>query len=97
MLKRRTTSGSDLVAVMFVLPDGDPRLPASVVGDFNNWDPAAHPLRRGSNATWSASVTVPSRRIRFRHRAADGPWFNDDLADSHAPNDFGSADCILQA
>lgn len=97
MLKRQAKRDTDQVVVTFVLSEGDPRLPASVVGDFSGWDPAAHPLRRRSNGKWSASATVPrGRRIRFRYRGADGTWFNDDLADSYAPNDFGSTDCILE-
>ena len=46
MLKRRRISGSNTVKVSFILPADDSRLPASVVGDFNEWDPDADPMAR---------------------------------------------------
>jgi 1,4-alpha-glucan branching enzyme len=53
----------------------------SVVGDFNNWDPFAHPLRKRSNGTRSTVVTVPpGSTLRFRYLAEGGMWFDDDSA-----------------
>ena len=50
----------------------------SVVGDFNGWDPFAHPLRRRANGTRSASVTVKKgRTLHFRYLAEGGIWFDD--------------------
>jgi 1,4-alpha-glucan branching enzyme len=96
MLKRRSKKGSNEVVVTFALPDDDPRLPASVVGDFNGWDPSALPLRRRTNGTWSASATLDrGRQFRFRYRADDGVWFNDDAADGYVANDYQSTDCVL--
>jgi hypothetical protein len=65
MLKRRKISGSNTVKVSFILPADDSRLPASVVGDFNEWDPDADPMVRRSNGTFSAVV----RLNRLPHRA----------------------------
>ena len=64
---------------------GDVRAPletaagrCSVVGDFNEWVPGSHELRKRANGTRSASVTVPrGTRLRFRYLAEDGTWFND--------------------
>ena len=51
----------------------------SVVGDFNGWDPFAHPLRRRSNGTRSATVTVATgRTLHFRYLAEGGMWFDDE-------------------
>jgi len=50
-----------------------------VVGDFNDWDPSAHPLRLRSNQTRSASVTVPiGSTLRFRYLGEGGMWFDDE-------------------
>lgn len=96
MLRRRSKKGTNQVLVTFVLPGDDPRLPATVVGEFNGWDPAAHPMRRRSNGTWSASATLEKNsRYRFRYRGEDGTWFNDDSADGHVPNGYGSTDCVI--
>ena len=54
----------------------------SVVGTFNDWTPGAHPLRRRSNGTASASVKVPAgTTVRFRYLGENGLWFDDADAD----------------
>jgi hypothetical protein len=51
------------------------------VGDFNGWDPFAHPLRRRSNGHRTAVVTVPAgATLHFRYLAEGGRWFDDDTA-----------------
>ena len=97
MLKRRKISGSNTVKVSFILAADDSRLPASVVGDFNQWDPTADPMVRRSNGTYSAVVPlVAEATYRFRYRSADGAWFNDDAADGYEANVHGSTDCLVE-
>jgi 1,4-alpha-glucan branching enzyme len=97
MLRRRTDRVGGRLRVTFALAEDDPRLPASVVGDFNGWDPAAHPLRRRGNGTWSAVVSLETgRAYRFRYRSASGEWFNDDDADGVEPNEFASTNSVLR-
>lgn len=75
----RTSCSADRVKVTFALPlhDGASGR-CSVVGDFNEWVPGSHELRKRTNGTRSASVTVPrGTRLRFRYLAEDGTWFND--------------------
>jgi len=68
-----------MVRVTFTLPAGDPSGAVSVVGDFNDWDPFAHPLRGRANRPRSASVTVPvGSTLRFRYLAEGGRWFDDE-------------------
>lgn len=68
-----------MVRVTFSLPAAEPAGAVSVVGDFNNWDPAAHPLRLRSNQTRSASVTVPvGTKLHFRYLGEGGLWFDDE-------------------
>ena len=97
MLKRRKISGSNTVKVSFILPADDSRLPASVVGDFNEWNPEADPLVRRSNATFSAVVPlVADATYHFRYRSEDGTWFNDEAADGYESNVHGSTDCLVE-
>jgi 1,4-alpha-glucan branching enzyme len=77
------------VRVTFALPASEPPGAVSVVGDFNNWDPFAHPLRKRSNGTRSTVVTVtPGSTLRFRYLAEGGMWFDDDTA--HATDAHGA-------
>jgi 1,4-alpha-glucan branching enzyme len=60
-LIKTTRPGQDgTVRVTFALPADEPDGAVSVVGNFNDWDPFAHPLRRRANRTRSAAVTVPA-------------------------------------
>ncbi|HEX4253762.1 MAG TPA: isoamylase early set domain-containing protein [Streptosporangiaceae bacterium] len=69
------------VRVTFALPPSEPAGAVSVVGDFNNWDPFAHPLRKRSNGTRSTVVTTtPGSTLRFRYLAEGGRWFDDEAA-----------------
>ena len=97
MIKRRKISGSDTFKVSFILPADDSRLPAAVVGDFNQWDPDADPRVRRSNGTFSAVVPlVGGATYRFRYRSEDGTWFNDEAADGYDSNVHGSTDCLVE-
>ena len=79
MIKTSKPRRDGTVRVTFMLPMEEPASAVSVVGDFNDWNPFAHPLRIRANRTRSASVTVPSgSTLRFRYLAEGGRWFNDD-------------------
>jgi 1,4-alpha-glucan branching enzyme len=67
------------VRVTFALPVDEPGGAVSVVGDFNDWDPLAHPLQRRANGIRSASVTVKAgSTLHFRYLAEGGVWFDDE-------------------
>ncbi len=79
MIKTSKPRRDGMVRVTFTLPVEEPASAVSVVGDFNDWDPYAHPLKVRANRTRSASVTVPSgSTLRFRYLADGGRWFDDD-------------------
>ena len=79
MIKTSRPRRDGTVRVTFTLPMEEPASAVSVVGDFNDWDPYAHPLKVRANRTRSASVTVPSgSTLRFRYLADGGRWFDDD-------------------
>ncbi|MHA6792354.1 isoamylase [Pseudonocardia bannensis] len=67
----------------FALPLGLATGRCSVGGDFNDWRPGRHELRRRTNGTRSTSVTVSrGTRLRLRYLGENGNWFNDpDVAD----------------
>ena len=74
----RTSRSADGVKVTFSLPLSHASGRCSVVGDFNEWVPGSHELRKRTNGTRSTSVVVPrGTRLRFRYLGEDGNWFND--------------------
>jgi 1,4-alpha-glucan branching enzyme len=79
MIKTTRPGRDGTVRVTFALPADEPGGAVSVVGDFNDWNPLAHPLRRRANRTRSAAVTVQAgSTLHFRYLAEGGVWFDDE-------------------
>ena len=56
----------------------------SVVGDFNDWEPGAHPLELREDGMRGVSVKMPAEtQMRFRYLAQGDHWFDDQDADGH--------------
>lgn len=68
----------------------------SVVGDFNDWDPAAHRFTRGADGRWRTSVTLPvGAWYAFRYLAENGDWFDEPDADDRRDDGHGRINCGL--
>jgi 1,4-alpha-glucan branching enzyme len=90
-----STATATATKVTFALPVDVADQPISVVGEFNGWDPFAHPLKRRSNGTRSVSVELePARSYRFKYLAADGSWLTDPDAES-VDNGHGDVDSVV--
>jgi 1,4-alpha-glucan branching enzyme len=96
VIKRQPVKGSDQIKVSFVVPGDQVAGKVSVVGDFNDWNPSVHPLRKRANGTHSVSVSLPAGgRYQFRYVTGDGTWHDDDSASEFEPNGFGGANAVL--
>ncbi len=94
MIKRAHTNGA--VKVTFALSVDEVDQAVSVVGDFNAWDPFAHPLKKRSNGTRSVSVELAAgEAVRFKYLTADGCWLTDPDAEHVANVEFGTVDSLL--
>ncbi|AXI76393.1 isoamylase early set domain-containing protein [Peterkaempfera bronchialis] len=82
MLER--TKRKNRIEVTFVLPAGLPHTEVSVVGDFNDWQPGAHPLEPRADGSRAVTVALPAKeRFGFRYLADGGHWFDEEHADEH--------------
>ena len=88
------------------LPDGDVQItfaleeqrPASVIGDFNGWDPLRHPLVRRSNGLRSvAVVAAKGSHLSFRYLVDPGEFFDDPDADAIEDNGCGGTHGVIIA
>ncbi|MEV8524969.1 MULTISPECIES: isoamylase early set domain-containing protein [unclassified Streptomyces] len=86
MLERKLHK--DHTEVTFILPAERPPGPVSVVGDFNDWQPGVHTLRRRHDGKRAVTVALRSQSTHsFRYLAAGDYWFNDESAgDQEGPN-----------
>jgi len=68
VIKTSRPGRNGTVRVTFALPIDDPGGAVSVVGNFNDWNPHTHPLRKRANQTRSAAVTVRAgSTLHFRY------------------------------
>jgi hypothetical protein len=67
----------------------------AVVGDFNDWNPRATPLRPTSDSLWS--VVIPLRPGRYRYTfVVDGTqWRRDPAAPRSLEDDFGTPTSVI--
>ena len=97
MIKQTPVKGKDQVKVSFILPSDAVTGKVSVVGDFNDWDPLAHPLRQRRNGTRSVAVTLPAQRsFAFRYLDEAGRWHDDDAADAYHENGVGGINSVVR-
>ena len=79
LIKTSKPGQDGTVRVTFALPIDEPGGAVSVVGNFNDWNPFTHPLRKRANRTRSAAVTVQAgSTLHFRYLAEGGVWFDDE-------------------
>ena len=96
MIRCEPMKGGKKVKVTFVVAeDGMEGRALAVVGDFNDWDPTATPLRPEGDVRAATIAVASGGRYAFRYLAEGGRWFNDDAADAYQPNGFGDDDCVL--
>ena len=94
MLVIRKVSGANGTKVTFALADHG--RPVSLIGDFNAWDPLAHPLRRRANGTRSVAVVLPAGTVaRFRYLEDGGAFFDDPDGDGLEPNGYGETHTVV--
>jgi 1,4-alpha-glucan branching enzyme len=65
----------------------------SLAGDFNNWDPKAGPMQKGSDGVWYLSVSLKPGRYEYRF-VADKVWCDDPAAQQKAANTLGTENCV---
>lgn len=68
----------------------------TLVGDFNDWNPAATPLRATRrNGVWSVTVPIAPGRHEYAFVVDGERWIPDPHAPRAAAADFGSANSVV--
>ncbi len=65
-----------------------------LAGDFNSWDPAVNPLKKGAKGVWKINLNLSPGRYEYRF-LVDGRWENDPQCSEHVANPFGEENCLL--
>ena len=60
-----------------------------LMGDFNNWNPKKHPMKKNDNGKWTKAVIIPPGQYEYKF-LVDGQWEQDPQNDRICPNKFGT-------
>jgi 1,4-alpha-glucan branching enzyme len=66
----------------------------SLVGDFNQWNPAAHPMKQMSDRSWLLTVELKHGHHRYAFMV-DGVLTLDPRAQGITRNDKGERVCLV--
>ena len=93
-MKKEAIANSSKRSVTFELP-GVQAETVSVVGDFNNWEPANGAMKRRKDGVWTKAIRLAPGTYRFRYVVEGDQWLNDPAADGYEPSGFGQDNSIL--
>lgn len=67
-----------------------------LVGEFNNWDRNAHPMKQLKDGRFLARRAFdPGARYEYRYLVNGETWINDAHAEAYASNPHGSDNCVV--
>jgi len=95
MIKKRYARDGASCTVTFVVlaEQAEGAAKVSVVGDFNNWNRTATPMRKAAEGGFEASVKLDAgKEYHFRYLFDDQRWDNDWHADKYAQSPFRDAE-----
>lgn len=85
--------GTTMVQFVLVAPEARNVV---LVGDFNDWDPAATPLHRApSGGAWTAALPLQPGRHRYAFVVDGVRWMADPTAPPAPDDDFGSPGSVV--
>jgi 1,4-alpha-glucan branching enzyme len=65
----------------------------SLVGNFNQWNSQANPLKKDKKGIWKVTLSLEPGRYEYRF-IADGKWENDPSCSCCVGNEFGGENCV---
>ena len=101
MLKKQYIKSRNVCKTTFELaktdlPEGIEVENVYLVGEFNNWEEAATPMKRNKKGVYRATLDLePERQYHFRYLVNGERWCNDWAADAYVPNPYGTDNCVV--
>lgn len=65
-----------------------------LMGDFNNWDPQKHPMKRDANGLWEKAVIILPGRYEYKF-LVDGRWKADPQNEHICSNRYGTYNNVI--
>ncbi len=90
------TDRGSVARVTFTLPDCIWADKIYLVGDFNDWNRTSHPFQNDGTGQWTITVDLElGRAYQFRYLIDGEQWTNDDQADAHVYNRYGTSNFVV--
>lgn len=97
MLIKNYTKSGEKCRVTFKLPAEVGAETAALCGEFNEWDPAANPMKKLKDDSFSLTLSLNAgQSYRFRYLLDGDRWENDWEADDYVSNEHGTEDSLLK-
>lgn len=99
MLKKQYLADHETCKVTFTIDHGAAEAAevVSLVGDFNDWNEEANPMKRRKSGGFSTTVKLPcGDSYQFRYVIDGTIWENDAEADDYVPSPFGSDNSVVE-
>lgn len=95
MIKKKFLKTKPTCEVTFQLPQKIKAEQACVVGDFNDWDTSANPLRK-KGGVWKTTLKLEQgREYQYRYFVNGEEWHNDHNADRYVPNNIDGDNSVV--
>jgi len=95
MSPQRKPGAKGATKVTFSLPKEVQAEQVAVCGDFNGWDPDAHPLKKYKDGHFGVAINLNEGEYRYRFLLDGCKWENDWEAERYEPNAYGGEDSII--
>jgi len=97
MLKKYTYPGGERCRIWFYLPAEVDAEEANLVGDFNQWDETATPMKQKKDGTFYIALTLDTgKTYQFRYLLDHKRWENDWNADDYVRTEMGVENSVVE-
>jgi len=95
MPNKKFLKSKPVCQVTFQLPQEIKAKTACVVGEFNDWDKTANPLRK-TKGVWKTTLKLEQdREYQYRFLVNGSEWHNDWEADKYIPNNVDGDNSVV--
>lgn len=96
MLKKHYLEDGRICRVTFIFSTQLKATTVALVGDFNNWDKNAIPMKQAKGGAWKADVKLDAgQEYQYRYFVNDIEWLNDQAADKYAVHPYGGENSVV--
>jgi len=95
MLTKKFFKTKNACQVTFQLPPEIKATSVTVVGEFNDWDTTANPMKK-VKGIWKTSLELEKgREYQYRYFVNSAEWLNDPGADKYVPNNIDGENSVV--